>query len=728
MQAEELFGAAQWVAPSGGCDQPYIRGDFAAEAGARGRITICGLGFFQLFLNGRRVSSEELVPAWTSYEDVDFSYENPPRRDAYGHRIYALRYDLTPFLQPGVNRLAVWLGGGWYRKWNYGRVKLCYRIELAEPGGSRDVLSGEALRWKASHITRSEVLEGETHDLRLNTPGWATAPLAGDGWRPAETVEAPGGTAFYVQDCPGDAVTRRLAPKLLRREGDCAIYDAGENITGWLALRHHAAPGEEITIKYAEELDADGNLDATTYNHLNIPRYDTFISDGAEHVSHPVFLWHAFRYAAVYGDAEALEVSVLHADVPVTAAFDSDNETLNWLYRTFLNTQLCNMHCGLPSDCPQREGRGYTGDGQLACDAALLAVDGRAFYRKWMRDIADGQNPATGRINYTAPFIPSGGGPGGWGCAIIHVPWVYYNYYGGTDVLAQYYPNMLRYFDYLELHSENDLVANEEPGHWCLGDWCTPAGDNPLIPPPFVNTYFYIKSLREMQQIATLLGKPADATRFAEIEAIKSKALLEAYFDPATGDFAGNIEGANAFALDLGFGDARTFATTVRLYQAIKTYDTGIFGTDILTRVLFDRGEAQLAYELLSGDGDASFGRFKRQGATTLWEYWDGRHSHSHPMFGAAVRYLFRDLLGITQRPGTVGFTDVILTPQRVEGLTRIKGHITGVRGEIALAYEIQGKQAQVRVELPAGVQGVLRWGGAEFALAAGGNQLTVDA
>ncbi len=724
MHAEALFGGAQWVAPMDGCDQPYMRGNFTAAAGARGRITICGLGFCKLWLNGQLVGLEELVPVWSSYEEVEFEEKLSFRYDRFGHRVYALRYDLTPFLRPGENQVAVWLGGGWYRKWNYGRVKLCFRIELAESEGRREILSGPALRWKASYITRSDMLRGETHDYRLATPGWQTARLDGDDWLPVEIVQGPRAD-FTLQDCPGDAVARRLQPKLLRREGDVAIYDAGENITGWLALRHSNAPGEEVAVQYAEELDEDGYPDSTSYGSKNRFHYDTYISDGTERVSHPVFLWQAFRYVSVKGNAEPVEVHVLHANVPVAAAFDSDNEVLNWLYRAFLNTQLCNMHSGIPSDCPQREGRGYTGDGQLACDAALLAVDGRAFYRKWMRDIADGQDSETGHINYTAPFVPSGGGPGGWGCAIVHVPWVYYNYYGDATPLAAYYPNMLRYFDYLDAHSENDLVVSEEPENWCLGDWCTP-GDI-LIPPPFVNNYFYIKSLREARQIALLLGKPEDAARLGEAEQRKTWAF-NTYFDAATGDYAENTQGANAFALDLGLGDERTFENMKRRYRETGIFDTGIFGTDIVTRVLFDRGEAQLAFDLLSGYGEVSFGNQMRQGATTLWEYWDGKASHSHPMFGAVVRYLFRDLLGITQRPGTTGFGDVIIAPKLVRGLTRASGHITGKQGEIGLVYAIEGGQVCFRVNLPENTPGVFLWDGEETALAAGVTELTFDA
>jgi len=684
MTHTELFGPAWWLAPDKPCDQPIFRLRFDARGAQPARITVCGLGFFELYLNGEKVGEDVLVPAWTSYEGVkipEHGQKNAARRwqDDSVHRIYALRYELAP--RPGENELRVALGPGWYRKWSYGdTVKCCFRIDF--PDG-RAVCSDEAAEWSPSHITQSEVLEGETHDYRIE-----------ESWRPARVLEPPE-SDFLIQSCPGDRVVRTIQPVHLGG----GLYDCGENITGWPVLR---LLGKRVQVSYAENLDGIEGFGA------NWRQSDIFLSDGTPREARARFMWHAFRFFKIEGRAEPLRVEVVHASVPVTARFESNDENLNWLFEAFVRTQLCNMHCGIPSDCPQLEGRGYTGDGQLACGAALLCVDGREFYAKWMRDIADGQDPETGHICYTAPFVPSGGGPGGWGCAIAHVPWVYYQTYGDAAPLRDYYPHMRRYLDYLELHSEDDLVTSEEPGNWCLGDWCCPGEEHALgqrpveaaIPPPFVNNYFYVRTLRELREIARLIGREGDIPGYEAVEKRKIDALLRDYFDPATGDFCGNIQGANAFAVDLGLGDERTLANMIAHYEEIKQYDTGIFGTDIVTRALFDHGYAQLAFDLLSGGGDVSFANMKRLGATTLWEYWNGHRSHSHPMFGAAARYLFRDLLGVTQRPGTVGFTDIIVRPAKIPGL-RCKGYITNAHGKIEV--EVDGGTA--RVNVPAGTK-----------------------
>ena len=391
---------------------------------------------------------------------------------------------------------------------------------------------------------------------------------------------------------------------------------------------------------------------------------------------------------------------MIHSNIPVTAEFDSDNETLNWLFDAYIRTQLCNMHAGIPSDCPHLERRGYTGDGQLVCQSAMITLDAQSFYRKWMRDIEDCQDDITGHVQYTAPYTRCGGGPGGWGCAIVHVPYCYYLQYGDAEPMRRMLPRMLKYFEYLEAHSENKLVVSDNPEQWCLGDWCAPpvlevpdgldrstwAGPDAMrIPEPFVNNYFYIKSMREVLAICEVLGiHEYDDMLNARIDE-RVKAIMDNYFDPATGDFANNDQGSNAFAIDLGLGDERTLENMVRHYNEIGCFDTGIFGTDIVPRVLFERGYAQTAFNLISSERAVSFEAMRALGATTLWEEWPIKHerSHSHPMFGGVVRYLFEYLLGI----GHVGagWDKIEIKPQPVVGLNYVSGSIATPRGRVSV-------------------------------------------
>ncbi len=727
MTHEEMFGNALWVAPASGCDQPYIRGEFETPEAEFAEIVICGLGFFELSVNGKRVSDDLLVPAWTDYEDHRFECNGSVITDRFSHRINCLKYDITPFLSKGANAIGIILGGGWYRRVGYGGVKLCYSIKITGKDGSTQIVnSGENLKWAQSPITASRVLYGEVHDYSLEIPGWDTAAFDAQAWQSVTAVPAPE-TEFYIQDCPADKIIRYLTPRLVKKFKSYSIYDAGENMTGWPVVRCSGRNNSKIKVQYAELLKKQKYLDSSSYTYKHSRKKmqtDLYITDGSAREYHPRFLWHAFRYFSLTNNAVPVSCAVVHSDVSVTSSFECDNETLNWLYGAYVRTQLFNMHAGIPSDCPQREGRGYTGDGQLVCDASMLLLNGRKFYKKWLGDIADCQDKATGHVQYTAPYIPSGGGPGGWGCAMVEVPWVYYKHYGEVQVLKDFFPRMLRYFDYLEAHSENGLITSDYPGAWCLGDWCTP--DKIKIPAPLVNNYFYIKSMETVKKAAVLIGEDRIIPVLDERIAARKKALENEYFNPETGDFFEDIQGANSFVLDIGLGTEKTFENVIGKYRKLGMVDTGIFGTDILTRVLFERGQGQLAYDLLTSKEKTSFHYMMENDATTLWEYWDGRKSRSHPMFGAVTRYLFYYLLGIRQTEGSTGFKDIIIEPVLVDGMNFAKGHITAENGKISVAYKKQKECVEFIIEIPEGVQADFLYNGEKSNLMPGINSFFV--
>ena len=393
------------------------------------------------------------------------------------------------------------------------------------------------------------------------------------------------------------------------------------------------------------------------------------------------------------------------------------------------------MHTGHPSDCPHLERRGYTGDGQLTCHAALSVLDAKAFYKKWLRDIGDCQDVQSGHVQYTAPYIRSGGGPGGWGCAIVEVPYQLYKHYGDKDVLAEYYDNMRRYIDYLEAHSEFGLVTSDEKDVWCLGDWCGPNVLYPdkditahnqqvILPAPLVNTYFMVRSLRTMCEIARVIGKDGDVSEYEEKAEMRERAIRAAYFNAFDGNFLMNVQGANAYAVDLGLGDQKTYDNMCTYYRKLGHYDTGIFATDILTRVLFEHGDAELAVSLLTQNGEQGFEHWRQNGATTFHEYWDSNRSrsHNHPMFGAPVAYFFEYLLGIRQKEGTAGYEPLLIEPLAVSEFGRMCGSMKIPSGTVSVNYGKQDGNVRFEIGVPPRVEAVFRYGGGEYSLNEGSN------
>ena len=653
-----------WICGGAGCEAPLFRRSFWLDRTERfqsAHLEICGLGYFLFYINGKRICDQELMPAMTDYASVlgcETTY--PVWEERSAHRCRYLSFDLLPYLKAGENVLAVRLGNGWYHqteriaegKFIFGLPKLWFELTLTDADGRQEwIESDRQTLWHPGGLLKNNLFLGEVRDLRKEPEGWQDPDADLSGWKPAQPVHAPE-TLLEEQTCPPDRVIRKLYPILIGEYDGRKIYDCRENIAGRVVLSCLGKKGECITVRHAEELAADGTLDFESAGGSDQLQQDHYICDGRIQTLHPLFCWHGFRYFETEGPCEVLCAEVIHTDVAVTSSFSCSDPVLNWLYETYIRTQLDNYHGCIPSDCPHRERLGYTGDGQLTAETAMLLLDAKELYRKWYQDILDSQGAETGHIPHTAPFLGGGGGPGGWGCAVYHVPLAWAKIYGDDSLLVQGYDAILRWFDYMDAHSEKGLVVREEEGGWCLGDWCFPASEEKeQLPEAFINTFYYLHGLQEMMQISEKMNNKLPI-RFAEREKNVKNAFLDAYFDPETGDFCEGRAAGNAYGLALGLGDERTKKHLVEKYEALGRFDTGIFGTSMLLEQLFSIGAGDLAVRLLTNDSEAaSFAHMKRNGATTLWERWDGRESHNHPMFGACVRLLFTQILGIRMTP-----------------------------------------------------------------------------
>ena len=652
-----------WICGGAGCEAPLFRRSFWLDRTERfqsARLEICGLGYFLFYINGKRISDQELMPAMTNYASVlgcETTY--PVWEERSAHRCRYLSFDLLPYLKAGENVLAVRLGNGWYHqteriaegKFVFGLPKLWFELTLTDADGRQEwIESDRQTLWHPGGLLKNNLFLGEVRDLRKEPEGWQDPGTDLSGWKPAQPVHAPE-TLLEEQTCPPDRVIRKLYPILIGEHDGRKIYDCRENIAGRVVLSCLGKKGECITVRHAEELAADGTLDFESAGGSDQLQQDHYICDGRIQTLHPLFCWHGFRYFETEGPCEVLCAEVIHTDVAVTSSFSCSDPVLNWLYEAYIRTQLDNYHGCIPSDCPHRERLGYTGDGQLTAETAMLLLDTKELYRKWYQDILDSQGAETGHIPHTAPFLGGGGGPGGWGCAVYQVPLAWAKIYGDNSLLVQGYDAILRWFDYMDAHSEKGLVVREEEGGWCLGDWCFPASEEKeQLPEAFINTFYYLHGLQEMMQISEKMNKLP--IRFAEREKNVKNAFLDAYFDPETGDFCEGRAAGNAYGLALGLGDERAKKHLVEKYEALGRFDTGIFGTSMLLEQLFSIGAGDLAVRLLTNDSEAaSFAHMKRNGATTLWERWDGRESHNHTMFGACVRLLFTEILGIRMTP-----------------------------------------------------------------------------
>ena len=677
-------------------------------------LRITALGYFTPYVNGQRLSDGELTPPKSDYAQRDLTVCSYPIRDTMSHRIYYYEYDITDLLQKGENVLSAHIGAGWYAdsknpaegipRW--GDNMLLFSLLLYRADGTLEEVASSAnnTRWQKSWVRDTSLYYGEYQDFNFYDPDWNKPGFNDMRWKRPKETEKP--LSFFQRaDFPADRMCGAIAPKEVRRYAGHILYDLGEIASGWPVVKalDQNRTNVRVILRYGDVLSEDG---AFILRHTGgdwREQTDCYLLTPAAKGSevHPLFTWHASRYIELTGSAELVTFIKVHTPLEQVGFFESDNKTLNWLFEAYVRTQRANFHGSIPSDCPHRERLGYTGDGQLCSAAAMRVFDMRQAYKKWMRDIRDCQDIYNGHVQHTAPFFGGGGGPGGWGGAAIIVPWRYYEAYNDLSALSDAYSSMKAFLGYLLAHCENGLVTHEEEGGWCLGDWCPPKNDV-KIPPDFVNTYFLIKCAGICKRTAALLDKPDDAAYFENAENETREAFINVYFDNVTGSFIGGVQGADAFAIDLGLGDERTKENLISKYAALGEFDTGIFGTDILIRTLFALGEGALAFRLLTNETENSFYNMMRGGENTLWENWDGCDSRCHPMFGAVIEYLFSEILGIKRFEDRPGFTDIVIDPADIPGLNAKGSFQTPVgtvtvevrmdeNGKRNLKYDVEG-------------------------------------
>jgi len=700
---------AKWTMADGDLASAVIERTFFVRECTEAEIAVAALGFLKLYVNGHRVGDAYIDTLHSIYHSIDFEKMEYPIRDSFTYRAYYSVFDLDDYLMDGENTIEIHLANGFYRQteriaegdWRYGDcLGTRYAIYLRDIDGERVIHSDCTELARDSAIRYSELFIGEVYDSRVAAAGMYK-------YYPTHEKQFPE-TILTPADAPFDCKICELEPVLIRESHGRKLYDAGTNVSGIVRIRAFAKDGERVTIRFAETLK-DGELDFETTGALCVCRSgrqqimeDVFIGDGREHLYEPSFVWHAFRYFEIEGDAVADSVVVIHSPIGVTSRFTSSSPELNWLYNAFIRTQLNNMHCGFPSDCPHRERLGYTGDGQICSFAAMNLLDSREFYRKWIRDIFDSQDKIGGHVAHTAPFAGGGGGPVGWGGAAITVPYNYYKTFGDKGPLCEHYEGMKRYIDYVLSRSEGGLVTREEEGGWVLGDWCT-LGEC-MIPAPLVNTALFVKYLEYMCEISVALSRDDDRERFALLRAEISHALSEKYLDATTGSFSDGVQGADAYAVYASVADEKTKRRLVEKYGSLGHFDTGFIGTYVLAGVLFDIGEKDVAFDLLTSHDPGGFGYMMDRDATTVWEHWLGVGSHDHPMFGASASYLFSHILGITQLDGSYGYERVLIRPRIPDSLTDASGSITTPKGEISVAFKRTDSGIDFTVTLPDGL------------------------
>lgn len=684
---------------------PHLRRTFAVNGTVkRATAYICGLGYNELYVNGRKVGDHMLDPGWTRYD----------RRSLY------VTHDITPYLKRGANAMGVILGTGHYDDhvlavWDFDTAswrtlpKMLLEVRVDYADGRSQIIKSDGT-WKAATgpITFDSISAGETYDARLENTGWDTASYNDSAWSQAQVVDPIKGK-LAAQIAPPIRIVQPITPvKVTQPKPGVWLFDLGQNIAGIPQLRVSGPAGTKVVMQCAEKLHPDGTLDASNIDyfvHRRDPaepfQTDTYILKGqGSEIWHPRFTYHGFQYVQVTGFPGTPTVNNLrglsmHTDFAPTGNFECSNPLLNKVQEMSLWSYRNNFH-SIPTDCPHREKNGWTGDAQLAAEMGLYNFDASANYEKWLSDIADEQ----GDKGDFAGIIPTSGwgyniGPS-WDSAYPLITWYLYQYKGDKGIVEKHYPRLVRYVDFVTTKAKDGIVD------YGLDDWVAPKTKTPAAVTS--TAYYYVDTLT-VARMAQLLGKPADAKKYFD-QANTIKAAFNAkFYNPQTGEYANGSLTALSCALYQGLVEPQNKAKVLaNLVAEVKKQDyhmdVGILGAKYLLNTLADNGYTDVAYRILNQRTMPSYGYWVDQGATTLWEDWDGHESLNHVMFGDVSAWFYKYLAGINA--SSPGFTQIVIKPHVVGDLTWAKGSYDSAQGRIVSNWKKTGGALQMDVTIPA--------------------------
>lgn len=705
----------------------YFRRSFEVGTGIKcARIYVTALGLYEAHLNGQKLGDERFCPGWTDY---------------YTRVEYQL-YDLTDQLTEGENVLGLVAGEGWYsgrvantlkrQGAHYGpkpAVTAALLIEY-EDGRSETILTNETWSVHTGPIVYSDFLMGEKYDARLDVPNWNRPGHNSTDWWPVEVIEPyPTVPVLNAPRCEPVRRTEELPAHYLHKSPEGGlVFDLGQNIAGWVRLELDAVAGHEYRMRHAEALLEDGGL--YTVNLRSAEATDIYIAaeDGVVRYE-PTFTFHGFRYVELSGagiDPASVKLTgiQLNSDLVRTGWFECGNDAVNKLMSNVMWSQRGNF-LSVPTDCPQRDERlGWLADAQIFWPTASYNMDVAAFFTKWMRDIADTQfedgaftDVAPSKPHWAHRPFPARGAPA-WGDGAVILMWEHYRFYGDAELVRTYWRPLLAWLDFILRHNP-DLVR-ENRNHNNYGDWLNLGKPTPKA---LVATAYWARLCDLMERLAQVVGDEENGEEFARLAGRIRQKFVKRFVD-RDGRLEGDTQTGYLLALDFGLlKGAKVDKARAHLRRVLAETDdhlaTGFLGVRHLCPVLSDNGFVELAYKLLLTEDYPSWLFAVLNGATTIWERWDGwtpengfqptkMNSLNHYAYGAVGEWLYSRVAGIDCAPEGPGFAVAALRPLPSRALGWARATYRSHRGDIASGWSIVDDRVQYKVSLPPGVSGRL--------------------
>ena len=713
-------------------------------------VYISGLGYYELYLNGKKIGDHVLDPAWTDYDQT----------------IFYATYDVTEEMTEEKNAVGVMLGNGRYspyettiaKNWHplkkYGQSPvLFYQQYITYSDGTEDMIVSD-LSWRVSGgpIVFDDIYDGERYDARLEQDGWSLPGFDDSGWRKAEPVSEKMGKLVSQGTFPAIKVIKPRTPvSMTQPEAGVYLYDFGQNFAGWVHLTVQGKPGDTVLMHYAELKD-DGTGMLCPNTNRNAEALDTYTcrGEGIEEYE-PHFTYHGFRYVELRGypgtpSIDTIEARVVHSSVEQIGSFSCGNELINKIHSNYIWTQVSNLH-SVPTDCCQRDERmGWVGDAQLSAEAAVYNFDMAQFYSKFEGDIRESQLE-TGSV--------AGVSPAYWSCypadptyatACVEFPWIVSSYYHDDKIIEDSLEAMAKWVDYLESQEDEDGIVS----FGLFGDWCPPMHANPVDTPfEITSTWYYCHDALLVSKMAAKIGRQDIAKKYLKVAEKAADSFNRRFFkgdrysaskvsDEELADkikswlnvlpedqrpavmkryatlYSSSSQTANLLPLYLDITPEEyrhnVLETLVQDLEVTRAWhiNTGVVGLKFLFEVLIRFGYEDLAYRLITQTSFPSFGyQIEKEGATTLWERWEYLNnnqcfnSHSHPFAGSVDVYFYKILAGIGMDEDRSGFRNIVLKPVMSGDLPYASASVRSIRGNVSSAWERTDQELRYAVEIP---------------------------
>lgn len=692
-----MFETAKWI-ENAGCPAewaPIFRKRFQLQETKEVEIAICGLGFYILEVNGKRVSEDLLTPPFTAYDK----------------RILYQVYDITECVTLGENVIEVTCGNGWYNQqeadgWDFQHAawksvpKMICQVNV---DGACYLVSDTSWETTKSKTIFNSHRGGESYQAGMEV----------QGFHPASIARAPGGI-LEKQTMP--AV--RLQGTYEGKEIYPYVYDFGQSITGNVEIKVQGRPDDWVIMVYTERIRDDGTIDRENVSeHVYSKRFAEdvyFLKGEGEETWHGEFSFHGFRYVRLRCSATTKILSVtardIHTELPEIGGYSCDNHNVNRLHKACVRALLTN-YVHIPMDCPHREKNGWTADAMLSSFQGLYNLDLKEAYKKWLDDIVDCQKPS-GAIPCIAPTSLWGYGWGSgvtWDAVLFVLPWNIYQFTGDISIIERFYPAMESYLGYLETQSDNDIFTIG------LGDWCAPLEITPCDERVILTCY--AKHVFDLfAQMSQLLGLEEKET-YAKRRAVEIREAFQK-------EFVGQHAPCQTYYAALVYFDmvddkeeaARQLAEKVKL-DGGHLY-AGIFGAYMVPMVLREYGHFELAWEMVCKEEYPGWIYLMNKCHSAMGEEWRGSASLDHHMFTTVDAFIQESLSGLDMKRAAAGFKSIHLKPYFPKGMKEFSFWHDLEEGRI----EIRWDEKSYRVVLPEGISGMLELGRETYLLQTGEN------